>query len=48
MKLGYYERTSLLLSAAAECKLLRVQGDMKPRYLLLKPTNIDPTGYTNC
>jgi hypothetical protein len=44
MKLGYYGRASLLLSAAAECTLLRVQGDTKPRHLLVKPTNTDPTG----
>jgi len=44
MKFGYYGRTSLLLSAAAECPLLRVQGDMKPCHLLLKPTNTNPTG----
>jgi hypothetical protein len=43
MKLGYYGRTPLLLNAAAECPLVRVQGDMKPRHLLLKPTNTDPT-----
>jgi len=44
MTFGYYGRTSLLLSAAAECPLLRVQGDITPRHLLLKPMNTDPTG----